>query len=90
MNVLFAHPAKSLSPLPDIVYPYLNSIRTVSGDYLRIVTAIEQGRTIPHRQCLSNCPSPNLALKLLTLTLALCPHQGSNLTLAITLAITLM
>ncbi|XP_045577933.1 ankyrin repeat and SOCS box protein 15 isoform X1 [Salmo salar] len=43
MKVLFAHPAKSLSPLPDLVYPYLNSIPTVSGDYLRIVTAIEQG-----------------------------------------------
>lgn len=62
MKVLFAHPAKSLSPLPDLVYPYLNSIPTVSGDYLRIVTAIEQGRTTPHRPCLSNCLAQLLPL----------------------------
>ncbi|XP_045064233.1 ankyrin repeat and SOCS box protein 15-like [Coregonus clupeaformis] len=41
----------------------IDSIQTVSGDYLRIVTTIEQGRTTPHRPCLSNCPSPTLALK---------------------------
>uniref|UniRef100_A0A8C8FKF9 SOCS box domain-containing protein n=1 Tax=Oncorhynchus tshawytscha TaxID=74940 RepID=A0A8C8FKF9_ONCTS len=56
MDVLFAHPAVRLSPLPDFVYPYLNSMPTVNGDYLRIVTAIEQGRTTPHRPCLSNLP----------------------------------
>ncbi|CDR18005.1 unnamed protein product [Oncorhynchus mykiss] len=43
VHVLFAHPVVRLSPLPDFVYPYLNSMPTASGDYLRIVTAIEQG-----------------------------------------------